>query len=85
MIMNITSGSENDKAMKYVKEYLRLGPEVASIQPKDNKTYWEMMALEHGIFQKKKLDEDCVLTVSTTTILLKHKQRLNQYHSISMT
>lgn len=35
--MNITSGSENDKAMKYVKEYWRLGPEVASIKPKDNK------------------------------------------------
>lgn len=49
MIMNITSGSENDKAMKYVKEYWRLGPEVASIQPKDNKTYWEMMALAWNI------------------------------------
>ena len=25
-IMKITSGSENDKAMKYAKEYWRLGP-----------------------------------------------------------
>ena len=48
-IMNITSGSENDKAMKYVKEYWRLGPEVASIKPKDNKPYWEMMALAWNI------------------------------------
>ena len=48
-IMNITSGSENYKAMKYVKEYWRLGPEVASIQPKDNKPYWEMMALVWNI------------------------------------
>lgn len=49
MIMNITTGSENDKAMKYVKEYWRLGPEVASIQPTENKTYWEMMALAWNI------------------------------------
>lgn len=47
--MNITTGSENDKAMKYVKEYWRLGPEVASIQPTENKTYWEMMALAWNI------------------------------------
>lgn len=47
--MKITSGSENYKAMKYVKEYWRLGPEVASIKPKDNKPYWEMMALVWNI------------------------------------
>lgn len=48
-VMNITTGSENDKALKYVKEYWRLGPEVASIQPTENKTYWEMMALAWNI------------------------------------
>ena len=53
MIMKITSGSENDKAMKYVKEYWRLGPEVTSIQPKDNKTYWEMMALAWNITEEE--------------------------------
>ena len=47
--MKITSGSENDKAMKYAKEYWRLGPEVASVQPKDNKPYWEMMGLAWNI------------------------------------
>ena len=51
--MKITSGSENDKAMKYVKEYWRLGPEVTSIQPKDNKTYWEMMALAWNITEEE--------------------------------
>lgn len=48
-IMKITSGSENDKAMKYAKDYWRLGPEVASVQPKDNKPYWEMMGLAWNI------------------------------------
>lgn len=42
-IMNTTTGSENDKAMKYVKEYWRLGPEVASIHFDDNKEYWNMI------------------------------------------
>lgn len=43
-IMTITSGSDNDKAMSYVKEYWNLGPEVASIQPNDNKEYWSKMS-----------------------------------------
>ena len=51
--MNIATGSENDKALKYVKEYWRLGPEVASIQPTENKTYWEMMALAWNIQVKE--------------------------------
>jgi len=43
-IMAISSGTDNDKAMKYVKDNYNLGPEVTSIKPNDNKEYWIKMS-----------------------------------------
>lgn len=81
--MDITTAQQNDKNMKFVLDNYNLGPLKTSINPNDNKEYWDKMARFWKVtpeVARARLCANCEYYDNTESMMLQmNKIPLNKY------